>query len=245
MLTLRGKFVDHVNQISRSEHDERPRPDGFQDMDSPDEKASLLARRETSSNPRGGLALFNTLFVDGTAANVAVDQHMEAAMRLRIAQMQSFPPEIMSSIALKRPSLHNWILLNANFSFSGHRLFEWLGFDGPFDLAAHERMQQVPDSYYYSNPRNLFQPDVLLPQTERRRLIAIQKQRIGWADWDTQFGDEIWLLLGCTVPVIPRQRYGGGYHLVGDSCVYGAMDGELMADDEPEVGSKWTDVDIY
>ena len=46
---------------------------------------------------------------------------------------------------------------------------------------------------------------------------------------ESQFGDEIWLLKGCRVPLVLRERgFGEGYELVGDSLIHGVMFGEVF-----------------
>jgi hypothetical protein len=59
--------------------------------------------------------------------------------------------------------------------------------------------------------------------------------RIGLGPADSQEGDVIAIIFGGSVPFLLRPRARGGYHLVGDGYVYGAMDGEMMHSGFPEV----------
>lgn len=51
---------------------------------------------------------------------------------------------------------------------------------------------------------------------------------LGWLDEKTRAGDQVALLMGCSIPVVLRRRPGGGFTMVGDALVYGAMHGEKM-----------------
>jgi len=71
------------------------------------------------------------------------------------------------------------------------------------------------------------------------RLLLSKSGLVGWADSAARAGDSIALLLGCSVPVILRRRPEGGYHVVGDSIVFGIMEGEVMV--ESNIG----DIELY
>jgi hypothetical protein len=76
------------------------------------------------------------------------------------------------------------------------------------------------------------------------RLMCLDAQAfgIGWAAKGADLGDEIFLLPGCSVPVILRKagHDGGRYSFVGDAIVIGAMEnevwGRLKPSDLCEVG---------
>ena len=67
---------------------------------------------------------------------------------------------------------------------------------------------------------------------------------IGWAHPRAQPGDQIFVVGGCTVPVILRSRDNGGYVLVGDAYVEGIMDGEAVADARAR-NDDWATLEIY
>jgi len=49
---------------------------------------------------------------------------------------------------------------------------------------------------------------------------------MGLVPEEAKFGDEVWLLKGCRVPLILRSRdVGAGYELVGESLIHGVMYG--------------------
>jgi hypothetical protein len=57
-----------------------------------------------------------------------------------------------------------------------------------------------------------------------------KRQLLGLAPPDTQEGDIVAILYGCSVPVVLRRlkKSERAYQLVGESYVYGMMDGEAL-----------------
>jgi hypothetical protein len=51
---------------------------------------------------------------------------------------------------------------------------------------------------------------------------------LGWTDPLARPGDQICVLQGCSVPVVLRAREAGGWNVVGDAIVFGAMNGQFM-----------------
>ncbi|KAH8760182.1 heterokaryon incompatibility protein-domain-containing protein [Hyaloscypha finlandica] len=74
---------------------------------------------------------------------------------------------------------------------------------------------------------------------------------VGWAYNGAEPGDNIYLLAGCSVPVILRPRAAGGYTILGYALVQGVMDGEIMelqSESQETRGiweGNWVDLDIY
>ncbi|KIX03749.1 uncharacterized protein Z518_07302 [Rhinocladiella mackenziei CBS 650.93] len=66
---------------------------------------------------------------------------------------------------------------------------------------------------------------------EGLRLMTIDRhRRIGWATEGAMVNDKVFLLPGCTLPVILRPRANkGGYSLVGHAYVHGVMDNEVWS----------------
>jgi hypothetical protein len=62
-----------------------------------------------------------------------------------------------------------------------------------------------------------------------RRSIALTKRGyIGAAPQESQSGDLVCVLFGCSVPVVLRKRIGGEYQFVGECYMHGFMDGEAL-----------------
>ncbi|KAN0117324.1 hypothetical protein V8E51_003301 [Hyaloscypha variabilis] len=73
------------------------------------------------------------------------------------------------------------------------------------------------------------------------RFMTTKKGYFGWAHPRAEQGDQIFLLPGCSVPVVLRTKVEGGYTMVGDAYVQGIMFGELMGDDQDV---PWTHIEI-
>lgn len=66
--------------------------------------------------------------------------------------------------------------------------------------------------------------------TRGRRLIISEDKHMGAAPRETQKGDLIYVLIGCSVPVILRKSEGDGeFEFIGECYVHGFMDGEALA----------------
>jgi hypothetical protein len=74
------------------------------------------------------------------------------------------------------------------------------------------------------------------------RFMTTKKGFFGWAHARAEQGDHLFLLRGCSVPVILRAREEGGYTVVGDAYVEGIMDGELVPDGQDV---PWTLIEIH
>jgi hypothetical protein len=79
---------------------------------------------------------------------------------------------------------------------------------------------------------------------------------IGWAHPKSEPDDSIYLLPGCSIPVVLRARDGGRFTVLGDTWVRGVMEGERVKPDFSQteilqgatIGSKrdaWTEIEIY
>jgi hypothetical protein len=63
----------------------------------------------------------------------------------------------------------------------------------------------------------------------QRRLFVTKDGYMGTAPMGAQKGDRICVLLGCNVPLIIRPE-GDGFLIIGDTYIYGMMNGEVMQD---------------
>ncbi|KAI8945552.1 heterokaryon incompatibility protein-domain-containing protein [Xylaria longipes] len=65
----------------------------------------------------------------------------------------------------------------------------------------------------------------------RRRLFLTNDHYLGFGPPSLAEGDEVWLLKGGRMPFILRKAGAGGYQLVGEAYLHGALDGELMTEE--------------
>jgi len=64
-----------------------------------------------------------------------------------------------------------------------------------------------------------------------RRLITTNKGHIGMAPCRVQKGDQIWVLLGCSIPLVLRKCEGEqSYQVIGECYLHGFMNGEALED---------------
>jgi len=67
---------------------------------------------------------------------------------------------------------------------------------------------------------------------EGMRLCTLTDDGVGWATPNARLGDKVFLLRGCSVPVVLRHVLGDGrgFHFVGHAYVDGVMDGAFWAE---------------
>ncbi|TGJ82702.1 hypothetical protein E0Z10_g6056 [Xylaria hypoxylon] len=73
-----------------------------------------------------------------------------------------------------------------------------------------------------------------------RRLMGTQSGRMGTAPAAAQLGDRIALLLGCSVPMVLREKKDG-WVVVGECYVHGVMDGEVLESEKKDI----SDIKLY
>lgn len=61
-----------------------------------------------------------------------------------------------------------------------------------------------------------------------RRLVVTREGHMGLAPAAARAGDEIFVVVGCTVPVVMRPTEDGGYQVVGCCYLHGYMEGEAL-----------------
>ena len=67
-------------------------------------------------------------------------------------------------------------------------------------------------------------------EERERRLLATQRGEIGLAPNICMLGDEVWVLHGCSIPVVLRRNTQGGFELVGECYFHGYMHGEAVSE---------------
>jgi hypothetical protein len=144
-----------------------------------------------------------------------------------------------------RPKLKVWIDAAKGFPIQGRSMSEW--------SARYNR----PGRFRNWSDNEVHRLCIHLDQIlQRRNFMTTDIGYVGWAHDQAEHGDSIYLLPGCSIPVILRARDRGGFTVVGDAWVQGVMEGERVKpeffwrekDDEALTGSQendWTDIEIY
>jgi hypothetical protein len=122
---------------------------------------------------------------------------------------------------------------------------EWINRQ-PFDAGFVERCRE----YVKHRTKNIV-TYLAMAKTEGVAFMSTRTGYVGWAYNRAEPGDNIYLLAGCSVPVILRPRAAGGYTIVGYAHVQGVMRGQIMKlklESEETRGSwkgNWVDLEIY
>lgn len=75
-----------------------------------------------------------------------------------------------------------------------------------------------------------------------RSSIKTRQGRLGIAPSHAEIGDCICILFGCNVPILLRKDLFGTYQLVGESYIYGIMDGEALDVRDRVIEATWFDI---
>ena len=62
----------------------------------------------------------------------------------------------------------------------------------------------------------------------QRHMFATDSGYIGMAPLEARRGDEVWILHGCSIPVLLRSVGGKHWQFVGECYVHGFMYGEVL-----------------
>lgn len=100
----------------------------------------------------------------------------------------------------------------------------------------HPRLQP-----WTAGPDSLYKKQVTVACRDRR-LAVMDQGYVGLVPGCSQVGDGVYLLGGVTVPFVLRQKNQKKFVLVGDSYIYGVMEGELA---ETLTWDDYTPVLIY
>ncbi|KAN0119362.1 hypothetical protein V8E51_001570 [Hyaloscypha variabilis] len=132
----------------------------------------------------------------------------------------------------------------------GRSVKEWINRQ-PFDAGFVERCRE----YAKDRTKNIV-TYLAMAKTEGVAFMSTRRGYIGWAHNGAEPGDSIYLLAGCSVPVVIRHRAAGGYTIVGYAHVQGLMAGQegggaimKMYSESKETREfwegNWMDLDIY
>jgi len=139
-----------------------------------------------------------------------------------------------------------WVRAAGSLLIQGRSVKEWIN-RHPFDAGFVERCQEYAKHRAAANIVTY----LAMAKSEGVAFMSTRGGYVGWAYNGAEPGDSIYLLAGCSVPVILRPRVAGGYTILGYAHVQGVMDGQIMKLQlkSHETGGiregNWVDLDIY
>jgi hypothetical protein len=139
-----------------------------------------------------------------------------------------------------------WVRAAGSLLIQGRSVKEWIN-RHPFDAGFVERCQEYAKHRAAANIVTY----LAMAKSEGVAFMSTRGGYVGWAYNGAEPGDNIYLLAGCSVPVILRPRAAGGYTILGYALVQGVMDGEIMklrSESQETRGiweGNWVDLDIY
>lgn len=129
--------------------------------------------------------------------------------------------------------LQRWICGNRNF-FTGVRSLEELAESLPHPLLSYGlKTYAILRDDINESRLGVFHYLASRAKEDMRMMCldAGPKMRTGWAAKGAMLHDEVFLIPGCSSPVILRKNDNGRYQVVGDAIVYGGIWSQLNADD--------------
>jgi hypothetical protein len=139
-----------------------------------------------------------------------------------------------------------WVRAAGSLLIQGRSVKEWIN-RHPFDAGFVERCQE----HAKHRAAAKIVTYLAMAKSEGVAFMSTRGGYVGWAYNGAEPGDNIYLLAGCSVPVILRRRAAGGYTILGYAHVQGVMDGEIMkmqSESQETRGfweGNWVDLDIY
>jgi hypothetical protein len=132
------------------------------------------------------------------------------------------------------PSFLDWFGRNRNLHIRGHSLEDVCKESGDVNLGDHGG---IPD-------RETFLSRFTdTTQYMSRRFMTTSDGNTGMVPCRTQKGDQIWVLLGCSVPVVLRKRQeDAAFEMVGECYLNNFMDGQALEHLDGDETSRFEDI---
>jgi hypothetical protein len=143
-------------------------------------------------------------------------------------------PETLRRFKKKYPLVYQWLTAHRSFKILGQTLENWSSgiatVRNSMRVVAEEGKRVMRQKEFIERDTEVVDA-IHHALTDGRRLMETEEGLVGWAHPLARPGDQIFLLAGCTMPVILR-RLGRSmesltYTVVGDAYLHGAMYGEL------------------
>ncbi|KAI0419802.1 heterokaryon incompatibility protein-domain-containing protein [Xylaria grammica] len=142
------------------------------------------------------------------------------------------------------PDIQAWINNHKGFRVHGKTIEQWAhwkswtkqGINCRRKAAAQRKNTMLADV------QRFVAPDLAFMIRNGLRLMLTDRGHIGWAHFRGRPGDLLYVLQGCSVPVILRPASHDTFRLVGDAWIQGFMNGEAIKEDTNN--SSWARVDL-
>jgi heterokaryon incompatibility protein (HET) len=143
-----------------------------------------------------------------------------------------------------RDRTQEWINQHRSIRFHDHTLQDWAEWMTHTIRGKRIRASVVPKRHkgLASHVKHNVVPGLARMIEEGMKLITTTLGHIGWACAEAKAGDSVYILKGCSVPVILRPGTDGGLVVVGDAYIQDLMQGEFVSK-LPE--NSWGDVAIH
>jgi hypothetical protein len=142
------------------------------------------------------------------------------------------------------PELYAWFERNQDLPLWGHTLGYWIQCQPRGKM--EEMLRDGPKAMISGPQEDAYPPYEVADCLQKSldwgmRFVVTQDGHIGWADPRARAGDQIAVLVGCSIPVILRPREEGGWRIVGGCFIHGYMENKFF-DTELQA---WEDIEIY
>jgi hypothetical protein len=131
------------------------------------------------------------------------------------------------------PRFISWFLLNKFLYIGGHTLEELCeAAPIPENPQGIDYLQRSDEESFQSRHKDVTE------WMARRLMTTKTRGLLGMAPCRAEKGDQIWVLRGCSIPMLLRKRKqstreeGEGYEVIGECYLHGYMDGEIMKEVE-------------
>jgi len=122
--------------------------------------------------------------------------------------------------------IYRWIEYNKRFLVRGRSLLDLL-----YGIQARgEGVVATPDPESLPLSQRLLETMSLKLGSTAKVLATLYEGQVGLVPLDAKKGDAVWILKGCSVPVVLRKCAAETYTLVGECYVHGFMDGEAFCE---------------
>lgn len=207
VLRVKGLIIDSLSHATTSfdrrpgNHSTKLSPNKSTPRQSQVKTANRLSHREISNR------IFRLFFEMGISAQYTKDLEKQT-----FKAFYSWFPKRAELLQETYPRLVSWFIENSEFQIHGKTLASWM--KGPSTSLLPKNCESCFGAADVVSRE--YTMDVVQRTLEwNMRLMVTEDGRLGWANAKARVGDRIAIFLGCSVPVLVRERVWGIVLLVG------------------------------